>query len=96
MKTITQEKFDDLVSDKVEEILESDEFKKGFDDGLDEIGEPCKVGNLEYSQSQVLKNCDPSAYRVRLHDHQEEERVQITHEIREVLEREYEIKEAKQ
>ena len=91
-KKITQEKLDELIDQKVEEILESDEFEQGFDDWLDEIGEPCKVGNLEYSQSQVLKNCDPIAYRICFtDDYQESERERIAEEVREELEQVYEV-----
>ncbi len=62
MKPITQEKFDELVDEKVEEILESDEFEKGFDDWLDEVQpDGVSIGNLNYSASRGLKEVDPVA-----------------------------------
>ena len=96
MKTITQEKFDELVDEKVEDILESDEFEKGFDDWLDEVQpDGVSVGNLNYPASRVLKEVDPIAYRVCFSDdYQESERERIEEEVRDELESEYEIKEA--
>lgn len=96
MKTITQEKFDELVDEKVEEILESDEFEKGFDDWLDETQpEGVSIGNLNYSASRVLKEVDPVAYRCSFSDdYQESERERVEEEVRDELESEYEIKEA--
>ena len=61
--------------------------EEGFDEWLDEIGEPCKVGTLEYSQSRVLKECDPTAYRVCFtDDYQESMRENIEQEVRDELE----------
>ena len=56
-----------FIDTEVEEQLENLSHDD-FDDWLDELGEPCKVGTLEYSQSQVLKQCDPIAYRVCFSD----------------------------
>lgn len=92
MKKISQKAFDDLVNQKVEEILYSDEFEKGFDDWLNEMQEPCKVGNLEYLPSEVLKNCDPIAYRVCFSDdYMGSERERIEEDVISELETEYEI-----
>lgn len=93
MTPITQEKFNDLVSQKVEEILESDEFEKGFDDWLDELQpEGVSIGNLNYQASTVLKEVDPIAYRVCFSDdYQESERERIEEEVTEELEEVYEV-----
>ena len=35
-----------------------------FDEFLDEIYEPFKMGELTFYPSDILKSCDPIAYRV--------------------------------
>ena len=83
---VTSENIDDLIIDEVEEQLENLSYDD-FDDWLDEVGEPCKVGTLEYSQSEVLKQCDPTAYRVCFtDDYQESMRENIEQEVRDELE----------
>ena len=85
-KKVTSENIEDLIDKEVEEQLEALDYD-GFDEWLDEIGEPCNVGTLEYSQSQVLKNCDPTAYRVCFtDDYQESMRESIEEQVREELE----------
>lgn len=44
------------------------EAEQSFDDMLDEITGPVKVGGLEFVASRVLRKMDPIAYRVGLHD----------------------------
>lgn len=46
--------------------IDTDEM---YDDLLDECYEPFKIGELEYSPSDVLKNVDPIAYRTGKHDY---------------------------
>ena len=83
---VTSENIEDLIINEVEEQLENLSYDD-FDDWLDEIGEPCNVGTLEYSQSQVLKNCDPTAYRVCFtDDYQESMRESIEQEVRDEFE----------
>ena len=85
-KKVTSENIEDLIDKEVEEQLEALD-EEGFDDWLDEIGEPCKVGTLEYSQSRVLKDCDPTAYRVCFtDDYCESMRENIEQEVRDELE----------
>ena len=85
-KKVTSENIEDLIDKEVEEQLEALD-EEGFDEWLDEIGEPCKVGTLEYSQSEVLKNCDPTAYRCCFtDDYQESMRENIEQEVRDELE----------
>lgn len=40
-----------------------------YDDLLDECYEPFKLGDLEYSPSQVLRDVDPTAYRIGKQDY---------------------------
>jgi len=83
---VTSENIEDLITNEVEEQLEALD-NEGFDDWLNEIGEPCKVGTLEYSQSEVLKNCDPTAYRICFtDDYQESMRESIEYDVRAELE----------
>ena len=83
---VTSENIEDLIDAEVEEQLDALD-EEGFDQWLDEIGEPCKVGTLEYSQSRVLKECDPTAYRVCFtDDYQESMRENIEAEVRDELE----------
>lgn len=44
------------------------ELLESYDEWLDEIHEPVKIGYMEYSASQVLKNVDPIAYRLGFFD----------------------------
>ncbi len=46
--------FEGIISDYVDENL---------DDFIDEENEEVRIGSLTYSPSQVLKECDPVAYR---------------------------------
>ncbi|MBX9724302.1 MAG: hypothetical protein K2X81_23035 [Candidatus Obscuribacterales bacterium] len=46
--------------------IDADEM---YDDLLDECNEPFKLGDLEYSPSQVLKNVDPTAYEMGKHEY---------------------------
>jgi hypothetical protein len=93
MTKITQEKFNELVSQKVEEILESDEFEEGFNDWLDETQpEGVNIGNLNYQASTVLKEVDPTAYRCCFtDDYQESERERIEDEVVNELADVYEV-----
>ena len=40
------------------------ELEELYDDWLDEVYEPYVIGEIEFSASTVLKECDPIAYRV--------------------------------
>lgn len=46
-----------------------EDAEQSFDDMLDEITGPVKVGGLEFVASRVLREMDPTAYRVGLHDY---------------------------
>jgi hypothetical protein len=93
MTKITQEKFNELISQKVEEILESDEFEEGFNDWLDEAQpEGVNIGSLNYQASTVLKEVDPTAYRCCFtDDYQESERERIEEEVTDELGELYEV-----
>jgi len=44
------------------------EIKTWFDDMLDESYKPFQIGNLSFSASQILRECDPVAYHQSLLD----------------------------
>lgn len=44
------------------------EKKESFDEFLDETNEPYKLGELTFPASDILKSCDPVAYRVYMSD----------------------------
>lgn len=49
--------------------LEPIDEKEIFDNFLDEIYEPVQIAGIEYSVSQILKDCDPIRYRVEMNDY---------------------------
>jgi len=80
------------IDEEVEYVLDNSEQYDldAFREWLDEIDEPCKVGNLEYSASQVLENCDPVAFKICYNDdYQESNREQVEEAVIEQLEDEY-------
>lgn len=53
--------------DTIQWITE-DELHDSFDDALDQHDE-IKIGSLTFSPSQVLRNCDPIAYRIGVEEY---------------------------
>lgn len=47
--------------------------EQDFDEYLDEIYPAYKIGVLTFYPSQILKNCDPIAYRIALSEMEEED-----------------------
>ena len=46
----------------------NNERNEAFDEMLDEISEPYKIGDLTFSASDILHKCDPIAYRCAVSD----------------------------
>ena len=46
----------------------NNERNEKFDEMLDEISESYKIGDLTFSASDILYNCDPIAYRCAVSD----------------------------
>jgi hypothetical protein len=44
------------------------ELHQMYDEMLDEIYPECKIGNMDYSTSRVMKDVDPTAYKVGFSD----------------------------
>lgn len=47
------------------------ELEQSFDEMLDDCYPVIKIGEMTFSPSQVLKNCDPVAYRVSVSDYED-------------------------
>jgi hypothetical protein len=41
-----------------------------FDDMLDDVYPPYQIGGLTFTASQILRACDPIAYRIELNDYE--------------------------
>jgi hypothetical protein len=44
---------------------------EAFDEMLDECYEPYKIGEMTFYASDILKNCDPIAYRIGVSEHED-------------------------
>lgn len=60
--------------------ISEDEAYTMFDEMLDESYPSFKIGQLEYSPSQILKECDPIAYRCEFNDWLDAEQLEIGEE----------------
>ena len=49
------------------------EIEEQFDDFLDEVYPVVKIGELTFYPSQILKNCDPIAYRIGISEFEDME-----------------------
>jgi hypothetical protein len=47
------------------------EIEEQFDDFLDEVYPVVKIGEMTFYPSQILKNCDPIAYRIWLSEYED-------------------------
>ena len=80
---------DGRIYEAVEYVLDNSEHYDldAYREWLDEIDEPCKVGNLQYSASQVLEKCDPVAFEMCYNDdYKEGHRESLFEEIQQNLE----------
>ncbi len=75
-----------------EEVLEESFYEKleeavrnyceeNYDDWLDEINEEVHIGSLTFYPSQILRECDPIAYRVGLDDYVNSEYEESEYEL---------------
>lgn len=72
--------YEDAVSDEVEKRC-NDLTDESYDEWLDEISEPYELGYSTFYPSDVLKNCDPTAYRCGFGDYQESMRESIEDDV---------------
>ena len=78
--TDDKKSYSDAVDDEVEKRVEALE-EDAYDEWLDEIEGEIAVGNLTFYASDILKNCDPVAYRCGFGDYQESMRDSINDEV---------------
>jgi hypothetical protein len=64
---ITKEEFNEQLEGCITEYVDNN-----YDDLLDEDNEEYRIGYLTFSASEVLKNCDPVAYRCGFSDYESE------------------------
>ena len=74
----------------IKERLEN--LKDSYNDSLDEMG-TVKIGMLEYQASWVLREIDPTAYKVGFSDYSDSEIEEIESDFEEAKEEEAEDKE---
>jgi hypothetical protein len=55
-----------------ENKVEDYEIEQSYSDLLDDIYPSYVINGMEYMPSDILKNCDPIAYRVGLSDYESE------------------------
>ena len=80
------------LKDKKEALEDGDEYD-AYDDWLDDMQEPYKIGVCEFYPSQILKECDPIAYNCGYNDFIDSELSDIEYRIDELEE---ELKEEEQ
>ena len=77
--------------DAIEIDIDSQEFEEMYEQMLDDCYEEIKIGSLTFSPSQILKECDPIAYRCGKIDYADSMDVAETEEYKQVESELYEI-----
>lgn len=80
-----QEKTDKIqaLKDEIDNI-EGGSLEDEFNDMLDECNQEAKIGSLTYSPSDVLKNCDETAYNIGYGEYTDEKISDINDSISEL------------
>lgn len=47
------------------------DIEEQYEEMLDECYEPVKIGDMTFYASQILRNCDPVAYRIGLSEYED-------------------------
>ena len=68
-----EEIFKIVSKEKVGVQIMSESLEERFDDYLDQIHEEYSMGWITFRPSQILKECDPIAYRIALAEFEEDE-----------------------
>ena len=55
----------------IKEKLSDDDLKEQYDEMLDEVYGEIKIGTLTFSPSRVLRELDPTAYRIGLSEYED-------------------------
>ena len=82
---ITSENIDALVAKEVEARLELIEESE-YDQMLDDCYESYQMGDMEFYPSDILKSCDPTAYRCGMADYTDSEYERVEDDVRGELE----------
>ncbi len=94
MTKITQEKFDDLVEERLKDFVNNWSISGDeYEELLDEIYGDVQIGNLSYSTGRVLRCVDPIAFSCGMAEEECPEHIQDEkrNEIIAELEEEYEV-----
>jgi hypothetical protein len=51
----------------------SEPRNEAFDEMLDECYEPFKIGEMTFYASDILRDCDPIAYRIAVGEYEDED-----------------------
>lgn len=54
--------------------MNQEELEERFDDMLNDCYPAVKIGYIEFSPADILKSCDPIAYRVGVSDYEDYEK----------------------
>lgn len=55
----------------IKEKLSDDDLREQYDEMLDEVYGEIKIGTLTFSPSRVLRELDPTAYRIGLSEYED-------------------------
>ncbi len=90
---ITESKLEELIEKQVENFVNEWEISdEEYEELIDEISEPVKIGSLEYSAGHTLREVDPIAFRVGKSEEEcpehliDEKRDEVEEELREQYE----------
>lgn len=91
----TKEEILALIEEKTERknAIENNEVDNEYDDMLDECYEHPKIAGIEFYPSNILKECDPVAYRCYSSDYFDEELSQLESYLKDLQEELKEVKE---
>jgi len=81
---VTDKNLEELIEKEVEEQIDAIDEDE-YNESLDDMGE-ISVGNLTFYPSDILKNCDPTAYDIGFTEYQDYRREDIEADVREELE----------
>jgi hypothetical protein len=63
----------------------SEPRNEAFDEMLDECYEPFKIGDMTFYASDILRDCDPIAYRIAVGEYEDELEEELEQENIDIL-----------
>ena len=82
---VTEANLDSLVEAEIEAQVEAIDEEE-YDQMLDDCYPPCEIGNMTFEPSDVLKECDPTAYRCGMVDYADSRREDFEDDVRDLIE----------